>query len=38
MDLFEGASARKLNRAADTGLEGGLVGDVTGRFEEAARR
>ena len=36
LDLSEGTPARKLELAADTGLEGGLVGDVTGRFEEAA--
>jgi choloylglycine hydrolase len=29
------APAHKLDLAGDTGLEGGLVGDVTGRFAES---
>lgn len=35
LDLSEGAPARRLDLVADTGLEGGLVGDVTGAFEES---
>lgn len=35
LDLSEGAPARKLDLVADTGLEGGLVGDVTDDFAEA---
>jgi hypothetical protein len=37
LDLSEGAPARKLDLVADTDLEGGLVGDVSGRFVEAPR-
>ncbi|MBB1013197.1 choloylglycine hydrolase [Dietzia kunjamensis] len=33
LDLSEGAPARRLDLVADTGLEGGLVGEVSGRFE-----
>ncbi|WP_328865389.1 linear amide C-N hydrolase [Streptomyces sp. NBC_00304] len=35
LDLSEGAPALKLDLAGDTGLEGGLVGDVTGSFTQA---
>lgn len=35
LDLSDGAPARKLELVADTGLEGGLVGDVSDRFEVA---
>ncbi|MFI7347205.1 linear amide C-N hydrolase [Streptomyces sp. NPDC049936] len=35
LDLSEGAPALKLDLAGDTGLEGGLVGDVTDRFTQA---
>jgi len=35
LDLSEGAPSLKLDLADDTGLEGGLVGDVTDRFTEA---
>lgn len=35
LELSEGGPARKLDLVADTGLEGGLVGDVTDRFVEA---
>lgn len=35
LDLSVGAPVRKLELADDTGLEGGLVGDVTDRFAEA---
>lgn len=34
LDLSEGAPTRKLDLVADTGLEGGLVGDVTDAFAE----
>ncbi|MBB0997740.1 linear amide C-N hydrolase [Dietzia maris] len=33
LDLSEGAPARRLDLVADTGLEGGLTGEVSGRFE-----
>jgi choloylglycine hydrolase len=36
LDLSSDAPVRKLDLAGDTGLEGGLVGDVTGRFAESA--
>jgi penicillin V acylase-like amidase (Ntn superfamily) len=36
LDLSEGASARKLDLIGDTALEGGLGGNVTSRFTEAA--
>ncbi|MFB7835180.1 linear amide C-N hydrolase [Streptomyces sp. NPDC057680] len=36
LDLSEGAPALKLDLANDTGLTGGLVGDVTDRFDRAA--
>lgn len=35
LDLGEGAPTRRLDLLGDTGLEGGLVGDVTGAFEES---
>lgn len=35
LDLSEGQPARKLDLVGDTGLEGGLVGDVTDRFHES---
>ncbi len=35
LDLSDGAPALKLDLAGDTGLEGGLVGDVTGSFTQA---
>ncbi len=35
LDLSEGQPVRKLDLVADTGLEGGLVGDVTDRFHES---
>jgi penicillin V acylase-like amidase (Ntn superfamily) len=35
LDLDAGAPVRKLDLAGDTGLEGGLVGDVTDRFAES---
>jgi hypothetical protein len=35
LGLDEGAPVRKLDLAGDTGLEGGLVGDVTDRFAES---
>lgn len=36
LDFSEGASARKLDLIGDTTLEGGLGGNVTGRFTETA--
>jgi penicillin V acylase-like amidase (Ntn superfamily) len=36
LDLSEGAPTRRLDLVADTGLEGGLVGEVSGQFEESA--
>lgn len=33
LDLSEDAPARRLDLVADTGLEGGLTGEVSGRFE-----
>jgi choloylglycine hydrolase len=33
VDLTPGAPVRRLDLVADHGLEGGLVGDVTDRFE-----
>nr|WP_256378850.1 linear amide C-N hydrolase [Dietzia sp. UCD-THP] len=33
LDLSEGAAVRKLDLVADTGLEGGLVGEVSAHFE-----
>lgn len=35
LDLAEGAPQRKLDLAGDTGLEGGLVGEVTEQFFES---
>jgi choloylglycine hydrolase len=35
LDLSEGAPVRKLDLAGDTGLDGGLAGNVTDRFVEA---
>lgn len=35
LDLSEGAPVRKLDLVNDTGLEGGLVGDVTDEFIES---
>ena len=35
-DLSQGTAVRKLELASSTALEGGLVGDVTGRFVEAS--
>ncbi|MET3861841.1 penicillin V acylase-like amidase (Ntn superfamily) [Dietzia sp. 2505] len=36
LDLSEGAPVRKLDLVADTGLEGGLVGEVSAHFEATA--
>ncbi|GAB2661426.1 linear amide C-N hydrolase [Prescottella soli] len=36
LDFGEGASARKLDLIGDTALEGGLGGNVTGRFTDTA--
>lgn len=37
LDLSGGAPVWKLDLVGDTGLEGGLVGDVTDRFVESER-
>lgn len=36
IDLSEGAPVRRLDLVGDSGLEGGLVGDVTDAFEESS--